>query len=380
MSIRPYLSVLLVVAALNAAAKDESSVSGQIAYLSGLEPENYRVRVTDIATRETRDIGPGTRDGAPAWSPDGAWLAFSSAAPEGLSIHIVRADGSEPRTIPHAHQWNRWPRWSATSKKLAYCADDELALERKLMVYDMESNTETQLVPAVKAGFMRPVWVPNERLLYGMRPEQALEFDGGELDLTNLQWKEDGFLLAIGLRGAVGKMSTDVFVITPEFAFPLPGWVMPSKSGSYAEWAVEISPNGEQVAFESNDGGDREIFVLSKKGTSDISNNQAADWNPVWGPDSKWLAFESFRDGRRGVYRAYSSTSRVFPVAVTPNADNWGPSWASNGKLIAFVSNRTGDPEIFVTNLNGEKVTRITESPGEDLAPAWRPVPKVKKK
>jgi Tol biopolymer transport system component len=374
------LSVLVVATCLHAAAKDDANSTGEIAYLSGVEPENYRVCVVDVSTLVVRDMGPGTRDGTPVWSPDGAWLSYATAAPDGTSIIIVRADGSESRAIPHAHQWNRWPRWSPTGRKLAYCADDEMALERKLMVYDLESNTESQLVPAVKAGFMRPVWVPNERLLYGLRPEQSLEFDGGELDLSNLQWKEDGFLMAIGLRGSVGKMNTDVYVITPEFAFPLPGWVLPSKSGQYSEWAVEVSPNGEQVAFESNDGGDREIFVLSKKGTADISNHRAADWNPVWAPDSKWLAFESFRDGRRGVYRAYSSTSRVFPVAVMPHADNWAPAWSSNGKWLAIVSNRTGDSEIFITKLSGEKVTQITKSPGEDLSPAWRPVPKVKKK
>ena len=114
----------------------------------------------------------------------------------------------------------------------------------------------------------------------------------------------------------------------------------------YAEWHVEPSPDGSGVAFESNDGGDREIFVLTKKGTADVSNHRAADWAPVWSPKGEWLAFESFRDGRRGIYRVFPQTARVLPVAVSNDADNWWPTWSPNGEWLVFVSNRTGDPEL----------------------------------
>jgi len=40
---------------------------------------------------------------------------------------------------------------------------------------------------------------------------------------------------------------------------------------------------------------------------------------------------------------------------------------------IAFVSNRDGNAEIYVMAVDGSQVTRLTDSPGEDTAPAWSP-------
>jgi Tol biopolymer transport system component len=43
-----------------------------------------------------------------------------------------------------------------------------------------------------------------------------------------------------------------------------------------------------------------------------------------------------------------------------------------NGK-IAFVSDRDGNSEIYVMDPDGSDVTRLTNDPAGDLAPAWSP-------
>ncbi|HWB82423.1 MAG TPA: hypothetical protein VG755_45990 [Nannocystaceae bacterium] len=45
---------------------------------------------------------PRIMDGWPMWSPDGAWLYYSTTASGAHSIHRVRPDGSEDRTLTHA--------------------------------------------------------------------------------------------------------------------------------------------------------------------------------------------------------------------------------------------------------------------------------------
>ena len=347
--------------------------SGQLAFVSGTTPEDQCVCVVDIATGAVTRVGPGNRDGAPVWSPDGAWLAFPSAQPDGIGIRLVRPDGTESRALVHTHKWNQYPRWSPEGARLAYTADDGDGFHTRLMVYDMGADAESQW-GGDKAALLRPAWLPNVKLLHALPSDLELEWGGERVTLLDLlnRLKEGTTLVAVGLTGEPGKLATDIFMVTPDTAVPFPEGVLPSR-GKYVEWAVEPSPKGTALAFESNDGGDREIFVLAKNGPGDVSNNRAADWNPVWSPNGQWLAFESFRGGRRGIYRVLPETARVSPVAVSSDADNWWPSWSPDGKWIAFVTTRTGDPEIFVTDMNGATIRQITNHPGIDYAPAWRP-------
>lgn len=356
--------VLIVLSALAAGPE------GQIAFICGTTPDDYCVSVLNLADDVTNRVGPGNRDGAPVWSPDGEWLAFETQASDGRGIYVVRSDGTEARALTHQFGWNQNPRWSPEGKRLAYSANEWQERRVRMMVYDLETNTETQW-GGPEANLLRPVWAPTMKLLDALRPEQVLQW--GIDGLTGIDWLvEGGTLIAIGLTIRDTGLSTDLFVVTQDMAAPLPAWIMPSE-GHYAEWAAEPNLQGDKLAFESNDGGDREIFVLSKNGSVDVSNHREADWNPAWAPDGEWLAFESFRDGRRGLYRVYTDTARVYPVAVTPNADNWCASWAPNGEYVAFVSNRTGDPEIFVTSLDGTDIRQLTDRPGPDYVPSWRP-------
>jgi len=348
------------------------AVEGDIAFVSGTEQEDLCVCVIDGDSGAIIRVGPGQRDGAPVWSPDGTQLAFHTAQKDGMGIFLAKPDGSETSRIAHAYAWNQDPQWSADGACLAYSAVGEKPFTQRVMVYDLATGIESAW-GGEKTGLMRPVWMPNMKLLQGLRPDQAIEVDGEQTNLKQLDWlKEARALVAIGATGEIGKQSTDIFIVTSGMAAALPPWVLPSK-GRYFEWAVEPSPEGTSLAFESNDGGDREIFLLTRKGPADISNHRAADWNPVWSPDGDWIAFESFRDGRRGIYRVQADTARVMPVAVSPKADNWWPAWSPNGKQIAFVSNRTGDPEIFITDLAKKETEQVTNHPGPDYAPAWRP-------
>lgn len=49
------------------------------------------------------------------------------------------------------------------------------------------------------------------------------------------------------------------------------------------------------------------------------------------------------------------------------------PAWSPDGTRIAFQSNRTGDFEIYVADVAGSGVTRLTRSVGLDLHPSWSP-------
>src|SRR5206468_8568059 len=49
------------------------------------------------------------------------------------------------------------------------------------------------------------------------------------------------------------------------------------------------------------------------------------------------------------------------------------PSFAPDRKRIALCSSMSGDPEIYVSDVNGYNLQRLTFSPGVDISPTWNP-------
>ena len=277
--------------------------SGQLAFVSGTTQDTQRVCVLDAATGTLTPVGPGRYDADPTWSPDGQWLAFSTAVDKGVAIAVARADGSDLRILLHAKAWNRYPRWDPRSKALAYVSfsGETTDPNRTCTVCDLASGAETTWGGELKT-VLRPVWMPNVLLLRALAPETGLMWGKEQVTAPELleRLAASGALVTPAAVGEPGKMTTDIFFLDPSTASPLFQAALPNQ-GAYSEWCIEPSPNGAAVAMESNDGGDREIFVFSKRGMADVSNHRAADWNPVWSPDNQWLAFESLRTGRRGV-------------------------------------------------------------------------------
>ena len=364
------LACLFLVTAAHAAP------SGQLALVVGEEQETQRATVYDLATQQQTPVGPGRRDGAPSWSPDGTRLAFHTEAEGKLGIYIVNADGSGGQRLTHAHGWNQDPRWSPDGKRVAYTVSIDDEPLTTIGVYDLEAGTES-FWGGEQKGLMRPVFMPNLLLLLALQPdasEKALAdpiADGLRTEATAAD--AAGVLLSIGLVGAPGKLSTEPFIATRGFALPvLP--LVPDYNDSlrYAEWFAEPNVKGDRLAFETNDGGDREIFVLGKRGLSNVTNNAAADWAPTWSHDGRSVAFESFRSGRRGVYRVFTDTARVLPVLAAPNSDAFAPSWSPDGKFIACTSTSSGQAQVNLVDLKSGEATPLKIDLPSDAA-AFRP-------
>lgn len=350
-----------------------SAPEGQVAFTGGTDQEDQCVQVADVSTGQIVRVGPGKRDGAPRWSPDGEWLAFETQNEGGLGIFLVRADGSQGHGWAHKYSWNHGPRWSPDGRRLVYAADAEMGIKQVAVVCDVATGAET-VWGGERLGLLRPVWLPNLELMSLLSAGTKLEWKGVDSAALTSE-SSNGALLVIGITGEEARSSTEIYLTTATQAAPVLS-LIGKDSLRYAEWAVEPSPKGPAVAYESNDGGDREIFVLGKRGLLDITNHPAADWNPVWSPDGKWLAFESFRAKRQGVYRVFVDTARVFAVDDGGNYGAWSPAWAPGGDDLAYVSNQSGKPQIQVYDISSEERRPLTQGDTYALAPAWRPRPK----
>ena len=134
------------------------------------------------------------------------------------------------------------------------------------------------------------------------------------------------------------------------------------------------SPDGQQIAFESDRDGDWEIYVMGADGSgvTRLTNNDVIDGFPDWSPDGQQIVFHSDRDGDWEIYVMGADGSGVTRL-TNNNGGDGGPVWSPDGQQIAFESDRDGDWEIYVMGADGSGVTRLTNNNGGDGGPVWSP-------
>ncbi len=155
------------------------------------------------------------------------------------------------------------------------------------------------------------------------------------------------------------------------------------------KYSPSLSPGGKQLAFAWN-GGNGPYFSIYVKliGTEEplrLTKQESVDYNPVWSPDGRYIAFCRIQKGDTGIYIVPALGGAERKVRET----HWEErefyevfwyfgrlSWSPDGKLLAF-SDRTassGPTSILLLSLDTLAARRLT-SPGipGDYNPVFSP-------
>jgi Tol biopolymer transport system component len=157
--------------------------------------------------------------------------------------------------------------------------------------------------------------------------------------------------------------------------------------GAYNDMA--LSSNGKEVAITQRDAGDIWIWDFDRNVQTRFTFGPSLDWEPVWSPDDKRLAFASRRDGLDKIYLKDSSGIGS-EEAAPKSADRQRPkAWSPDGKFLLYMH---GDPRggatfnLWVLPVDSARpaereatpyftsrfnITQGQFSPGKASAPRW---------
>lgn len=177
----------------------------------------------------------------------------------------------------------------------------------------------------------------------------------------NPEWSPDGGQIAFE---SDRDLFSDIFVMNSDGS----GQTNVTKNRAFDRSAA-FAPDGERIIFDSNlsagvdnPTGDTEIFSvnLDSTGLAQLTNNTARDFHPDFAPDGRKLAFVSDRDFAPGIYTMAADGSKQRKSNRGSGVAFVSPGWAPDGSKITFASDQEGGHDIYMMRANGAGQQRLT--------------------
>ncbi|MDQ2653066.1 MAG: DPP IV N-terminal domain-containing protein, partial [Chloroflexota bacterium] len=135
--------------------------NGLIAYVTNGNVSPFESDIYTISpngkkiTRLTENAGANVD---PAWSADGARIAFESDRDGSADVYVMNADGSGQTNLTNDPGCDSWPAWSPDGAKIAYVRCPDISIY-EIWVMNDDGTGQTQLTNnGVNSLF--PAWSP----------------------------------------------------------------------------------------------------------------------------------------------------------------------------------------------------------------------------
>jgi dipeptidyl aminopeptidase/acylaminoacyl peptidase len=327
-------------------------------------------------------------------SPDGTWVAYLTSQPSGnenrnalwlvrltndtsvAATEVDRPDGPfNNGTILAGSDLNpSTPRWSPDSKRLAFYGT--VGKQRGLYVASVIDKSPRFVAPVMPGNSFVTyageslAWSPDSRTIafISFTPPDApgqladpaqLATDPRVID--RLQYKSR--------TGFSDGLVAQIFLVNPDQAESRrePRQLTHGREQNHA---IDWSPRGDEIAFVSNHeidpdaNNNSDIFAVNAAGTvRQITSTPGCEYEPVWSPDGKWIAYTATtrdvttidsvaEDTHLWVVAAEGGRGRELNGAQDRRAH--APQWRGDSRVIYYLANDLGQSTLFGVTLDGQ--------------------------
>jgi|GEM_PF-1656784 len=278
------------------------SLNGKIAFVSSRNGPAGEIYVMNPdGSNQTRLTNSSTSETRPAFSPDGAKIAFVK---DFKSIFVMNADGTGQTQIFDGasagfSSITSFANWSPDGKKLVFNGLLNNSNGADIYVINSDGSGLTQLTTD-PADDSSPSWSP----------------DGTKIAFATIRDRVPNEInYEIYVMNADGSNQTR---ITNNTKFDhSPAW----------------SPDGSRIAFTSQRDDNFEVYVMNADGSNQtrLTNDGEQDSDPKWSPDGTKIAFLSSREKRFGEIWVMNPDGTGLHNLTNADGFDMDPSWQNAG-------------------------------------------------
>ena len=321
--------------------------------------------LADAATGRTTQLTRHAKASAnPRWSPDGRWIAFTSArdADRG-QIFAISPDGGEAVQLTRSETAVSGFVWSPDSRSIAFTAAEPQAeshKDRKEHLGDFEVvRRDYQYVHVFTIDLEEALRAP----VAGRQRTRGRDFSVG-----GLSWSPDGRRLAFSATvnpDLIQGTTADVYVLSladdgARKVVSQPG----------PDLGPQWSPDGRQLVFASAMGREQffasnlRLAVVPSDGGTPVSLTDAFDETPSiieWTPAG--IYFSGLQKTAGHLFRLDPAAKTFARVSAPDDLMASAFSLTRDGRRLSFIAGAPAQlPEIFVTDLPAFSPRKLTDT------------------
>jgi Tol biopolymer transport system component len=132
-----------------------------------------------------------------------------------------------------------------------------------------------------------------------------------------------------------------------------------------------FSPDGKRIAFSSNRSGSFDIWMIDADGRRrmQLTSMDSDERSPKWSPDGKKIAFLTIANGKTDIWISSLEGDRITLTDDESSKNDF--EWDPFGELLVYDSNKGGRWNIWLADPHTHQASQLTEGQGDNMYPSW---------
>jgi len=131
-----------------------------------------------------------------------------------------------------------------------------------------------------------------------------------------------------------------------------------------------------KIVIVGNRTGKKELYICDADGAGlhQVTRDNAISLSPRWSPDGRQIVYTSYyRTQFPDIFLITLASGKRQCLADFPGL-NSSAAFAPNGKELALILSKDGNPDLYVMDVNGNHLTRLTFTKrAAEASPSWSP-------